>query len=92
MLLTNPSHLENASYQFLPGIDPYSCGVIANPGYEIVHVTLTKPILWRDGFSWIETYLQETGQPRQALCAMQLRCPKWIRCNFGVTSAARYRP
>ena len=76
MLLTNPNHLDNASYQFLPGIDPYSCGVIANPGYEIVHVTLTKPILWRDGFRCIETHLQEMGLPKQALCAMQLRCPK----------------
>jgi len=76
MLLTNPTHLDNASYQFLPGIDPYSCGVIANPGYEIVHVTLTKPILWRDGFRCIAAFLQEMGQPRQALCAMQLRCPK----------------
>ena len=26
------------NYRFLPGIAPYSCGVVSAPGYEIVHV------------------------------------------------------
>ena len=31
-------------YRFLPGIEPYSSGVIAEPGFEIVHVTLSSPV------------------------------------------------
>ena len=28
------------AYHFLSGIDPYSCGVVADPGHEVVHATL----------------------------------------------------
>ena len=28
------------NYRFLPGIAPYSCGVVSAPGYEIAHVIL----------------------------------------------------
>ena len=40
-------------YRFLPGIEPYSSGAVALPGYEIVHVTLCAPVPWRDGFALI---------------------------------------
>ena len=39
MLLEHP----RGNYHFLRGIDPYSCGVVANPGYEIIHATLNSP-------------------------------------------------
>jgi hypothetical protein len=29
-------------YRFLPGIAPYSCGVVSRPGTEIVYVTFLK--------------------------------------------------
>ena len=71
MLIHNPK----GHYHFLQGIDPYSCGVIADPGYEIVNVTLKHPVPWREGFRAIDAYLKAQGQERTALCAIQLRSP-----------------
>jgi hypothetical protein len=63
-------------YRFLPGIAPYSSGVVAAPGHEVVHATLRAPIPWRDGFALIDRHLSEEGRPRAALCAIALRSPK----------------
>ena len=71
MLIHNPK----GHYHFLKGIDPYSCGVIADSGYEIVNVTLKYPSPWREGFTRIDAYLKAQGCGRTALCAMQLRSP-----------------
>ena len=71
MLIHNPL----GNYRFLKGIDPYSCGVIADDGFEIVHATLAEPAPWRKGFTLVERYLEQVERPRTALCAMQLRCP-----------------
>lgn len=62
-------------YRFLPGIDPYSCGVVADAGHEIVHATLQAPVPYREGFALIERHLSERGRPRAALCAIELRSP-----------------
>ena len=37
-------------YRFLPGIAPYSCGVVSAPGFEIAHVTLHRPAPYGHGF------------------------------------------
>ena len=71
MLVRNPK----GHYHFLKGGDPYSCGVIADPRYEIVHVTLTEPIQWRQGFDFIDAHLKSVGEDRHSLCAMELRSP-----------------
>lgn len=63
-------------YSFVPGIAPYSCGVIANEGFEVVHVTLRTMVPWRQGFDLIDSFLRNAGRPHAALCAMSLRCPK----------------
>ena len=63
-------------YRFLPGIAPYSCGVVADSGWEMVHVTLQIPLPWRDGFAWVDRFLREQGRHRAELCAMELRSPK----------------
>ena len=63
-------------YRFLPGIAPYSSGVVAMPGHEVVHVTLRAPVPWREGFTLIERHLAAEGRPRAALCAIALRSPK----------------
>ena len=54
MLIAHP----HGHYHFLQGIDPYSCGVIADPGYEIVHVTLSRALPWREGFDRIDAHLK----------------------------------
>src|SRR5579872_2161844 len=64
------------NYLFLPGIAPYSCGVVAAPGFEIVHVTLRRPGPYRDGFERVEQFLAAVGRPQAALCAIELRSPR----------------
>jgi len=71
-LLVNPG----GNYRFLSGIAPYSSGVVAMPGYEIVRVTLHRPQPYRPGFELIDRHLQARSRPRQALCAIELRSPK----------------
>jgi len=62
-------------YRFLPGISAFSCGVVANPGWEIVHATLAAPVPWREGSARIDQQLREAGRPRAALCGIELRSP-----------------
>lgn len=64
------------NYRFLPGIAPYSCGVVAAEGYEIVHLTFADPPPYAVGFQRIANYLQAAGRPQAALCAVELRSPK----------------
>jgi len=72
------SRLKNnlpAGYQFLPGGYPYSSGVVAMNGYEILHVTLKRPLPWHDGLHRAQAYLSRSGIKIQALCGVELRCP-----------------
>lgn len=71
-LVDHPS----GNYRFLPGIAPYSCGVVSVPGFEIVNVTLQRPTPYRAGFEKIATLLAERGRPKAALCAISLRSPR----------------
>jgi hypothetical protein len=59
----------------MPGISAFSCGTVARPGHEIVHVTLGAPAPWRDGFARIERHLREVKRARTALCGIELRSP-----------------
>jgi hypothetical protein len=63
-------------YFFVPGIAPYSCGVIANEGFEVVHVTLRTMVGWRKGFDLIDSFIRRAARPHASVCAMSLRCPK----------------
>jgi hypothetical protein len=63
------------SYRFLPGGEPYSQGVVANAGWEVVRATLRAPLPWRIGFTRIERHLRALGRPPMALCAVELRIP-----------------
>ena len=71
-LTTHPT----GHYRFLPGIAPYSCGVVADPGHEIVRVALLYPTPWREGFKRVDQLLRDRNQPRASLCAMELRSPR----------------
>ncbi|MEZ6059546.1 MAG: hypothetical protein R3C19_04205 [Planctomycetaceae bacterium] len=66
---------ERGGYRFLPGIAPYSCGVSAMPGFEIVHVTLQNPRPWHDGLVAAFGYLASNHLGDHSLCAVELRCP-----------------
>ena len=65
----------DGNYWFLPGIAAYSCGVVACPGYEIVHVTLRQPIAYQGGFDRIADFLSAQQRPKAALCGVELRSP-----------------
>jgi hypothetical protein len=60
-------------YEFLPGIAPFSAGAVAVPGYQVVHVTLRRPLPYKKGFQLIDAHLRAENRPRQALCAIELR-------------------
>ena len=70
--------VENArgNYSFLPGIGPFSSGVVAGKDYEVVRVTLASPLPYRKGFAGIDRFLYEHGRPPQALCGIELRSPR----------------
>lgn len=72
MLIANP----NGHYSFLKGIEPYSCGVVAAAGWEIVRVTLENWLPWRSGFELVDDTLKTHGLARSAMCAMELRSPE----------------
>jgi hypothetical protein len=61
------------NYRYLPGIAPFSSGAVADPGYQIVHATLRRPLPYRKGFDLIDAHLSAEGRPRQTLCAIELR-------------------
>ena len=63
-------------YLFLPGISPYSCGVVSAPGFEIAHVTFRHPIAYHRMFDVIENYLKDSRRPKDALCGIELRSPR----------------
>src|SRR5262245_46163129 len=63
-------------YRFLPGITPFSSGVVATSGHQVVHATLRAPLPWRDGFALIDRHLAAEQRPRAALCAIELRSPE----------------
>ncbi|HEX5369936.1 MAG TPA: RidA family protein [Dehalococcoidia bacterium] len=64
------------NYRFIPSSSgvPFCDGVVADTGYEIVRATLDRPLPYRAGFDLIERHLASLGRPRQALCALELRC------------------
>ena len=63
------------NYRFLKGIGPYSSGVVAMPGYEIVHARTTQPVPLHLAYEQIFKRLEQQGRAIQALCGMQLRIP-----------------
>jgi hypothetical protein len=65
-------------YRFLsrPG-RPFSAGVAADPGFEILRFRFDPPRpLERGGYEAMEQAVTESGRPPEALCAVELRSPK----------------
>jgi len=67
---------KRGDYYFLKGIAPYSAGVTAEAGFEIVHVCLSHYVPLRAGFHTVEAHLRKAERPLQAICGMELRSPK----------------
>lgn len=75
----------------MPGIEPYSCGVVAARGWEIVHVVLAHPLAWHDGLVSIRRYLEQIGRDRHALCGVELRCPEPFSIDGFIAFNQQYR-
>jgi hypothetical protein len=67
---------KRGNYSFLKGIAPYSAGVVAETGFEIVHVRFQRYIPLHAGFDAVDTHLKNANRPRHAMCGMELRSPK----------------
>ena len=62
-------------FRFLPADGPFSGGVAAEPGYQVVRVRAHRYTSLADGFRTVEKVLEQAGRPLAALCAMELRIP-----------------
>ena len=71
-LIENPGR----GFSFLEGIDPYSSGVVASEGFEIVHVTFSEWLAWREGMQQARKFVESQGGGVEQLCGFELRCPK----------------
>ncbi len=67
---------KQGNFRFLRGIAPYSSGAIADPGFAVVHVTMSPPVPLRRGFEIVDRHLKEQHRPPHALCAIELRSPR----------------
>ena len=63
-------------FRFLPSDGPYSAGVVAEPGFEIVRVAARHHTPLQDGYELVERTLRDADRPLAALCAMELRILK----------------
>jgi len=62
-------------YRYLPFQFQYSCGVAAEPGFEIERTTFRKPLPLAEAFRAVEALLGSIGRPTTAFCACELRSP-----------------
>ena len=90
MKTTLPSN-PRGGYRFLPGIEPYSSGVVSEPGYEIVHANLVRPRAWNEGLVLIRRHLEKMGRDRHALCGVELRCPEPFSMDGFIAFNREYR-
>jgi hypothetical protein len=63
-------------YRYLPAIAPYSSGVAAEPGYEILGLRFDDPPPVPDGFARLDRELAARGLPASALVGIELRSPE----------------
>lgn len=62
-------------YRFLPAIAPYSAGVVATPGNEIVWAIFRRPLPLRSGIERAAQIASEEGTGPEAVCSFALRNP-----------------
>ena len=94
-----PTDHPTGNYQFVPlatpprivGAAPFSSGVRAQAGYEIVRATFQVPLPYRAGFAAAARHLQAIGRPRTALCAVEVRVPRPLTADEFAAFNAGYR-
>lgn len=63
------------TYRYLPAIDPYSSGVAAEPGYEIIGVRFRRPPPVAEAFARLDEELDAGRLPPTSLVGVELRSP-----------------
>jgi hypothetical protein len=71
------SHLASGNYRFLaaPG-RPFSSGIVADDGYDLVHATFFRPVPLTEGLEAARRHVEAAGRPVTALGAFELRIPE----------------
>jgi hypothetical protein len=71
------AHNLAGGYWFLPAIQAYSAGVMADDGHHLVHLRLCDPVPLGAGMDVARRLVGEVfGRPLAALCAVELRSPR----------------
>jgi hypothetical protein len=63
------------NYSFIRGIGPFSSGVVARPGFEIVHAAFKPFVPLQAGYDLVASHLRESSRPITAICGFHLRLP-----------------
>ena len=75
--MSNAINFDKGDYRFIPtGVNRFSGGVAAQPGYEICRVVFSAPVPLKEGFDLIQAVLEAEERPLTALCACELRSPE----------------
>jgi hypothetical protein len=64
------------SYRFIaaPG-RPFSGGIVADPGFDLVHATFERPLPLAEGLAAAARHVSEASRPVQAIGGFELRIP-----------------
>lgn len=65
----------SGNYTFIRGIGPFSSGVVARPGFEIVHAVIKPFVPLESGYALVDRHLKGLPRPLAALCGIHLRIP-----------------
>lgn len=86
-------HNRAGGYRFLPAAgSPYSAGIIADPGLDLVRVRFERPVLLDDALALAGRHLDQAGRPTAALAGFELRIGRpfnreeWTSFNAGYIS------
>jgi len=71
------SRFAPGDYRFLVATGrPFSSGVVADPGFDLVHAVFFRPVPLDEGLEAARRHVEAAGRPVAALAAFELRIPE----------------
>ena len=71
------THFAPGSYRSLAVAGrPFSSGIVADPGFDLVHAVLLRPLPLRSGLDAAASHVTAAGRPVTALAGFELRIPE----------------
>lgn len=91
-IITNDELIANprGGYSFIPKVEIFSLGVVANKCFEIVRVSFRRERPFPEGLNEIEAYLRSANRPMQALCGIELRSGRQLSMPEFLASNKEY--